>query len=128
MTTGAVLLLTIVAVAVALATKPVHAIPSEQPRVLAAQLSTGGATSTLAITAQDPDSTITALDVRWSDGTRASVQLPCATTDYGGKTVVRTLTHRGAVTADGTTVRASARSCFQRVSPVTGAWTRVTAG
>lgn len=117
-----VVFLSIAAACIA-ATKDVPAIDPIPPRVLDAQLDQSTARSdVLRVTAQDPDGTIIALNVRWSDGHVSEVNYPCRADDFGGKTITQDFTHGDAVTAGATQVRAVAESCFGAQPRHAGRW------
>lgn len=116
-----VVFLSIAAACIA-ATKDVPAIDPIPPRVLDAQLDKAARGDVLRVTAQDPDGTIVALNVRWSDGHVSEVKYPCRADDFGGKTITQDFTHRDAVAAGATQVRAVAASCFGAQPRHAGSW------
>jgi hypothetical protein len=107
--------------------KPVA--PPIPPTVSKAQLSEDAkGRQTLAVTAQDPDGTVVALEVRWADGRTQRVEYACAKNDYGGQTSQRTITHDDAGGTAPVQVRAFGRSCFPGVALHSGPWVNATKG
>lgn len=119
---GPLVLFLMIAGACIAATKDVPAIDPVPPRVLHAQLDQVARSNVLRVTAQDPDGTIVALNVRWSDGHVSEVTYPCRADDFGGKTITQDFNHRDAVTARATQVRAVAESCFGAQPRHAGSW------
>lgn len=123
---GGFLILVEITIGAVLATKDVRPLEPAPPLILTArERSLEPHATQLAVTAQDPDATVTAIEVQWADGHRTQIALACPASDYGGKAVERSVVHRDASPA-GARLRAVARSCFGAAPRHAGRWVNAT--